>query len=248
MNRLLVKLEQDASEFRQKNGLSATEPIRLKSLLQKNIVLTACLPLSGTFSGMAIKVNKGESIKRFILINSNHTLGRQHFTICHELYHLYYQEDFESEKSVVGLYNKSDIEEYKADYFASYLLLPRGGIIQMIPEKELVKNKITLKTLLEIEHYYSCSRKALLHRLLDLGIIDKSVFDEYDIDKIKNALLHGYNSDLYSPANEGLVVGDYGSKAKELFDKGMISESSYFSLLEEIGVDLSNFDEQEDND
>lgn len=243
-----MELEQMSLDFRKINGLSLTEAIRLKSLLLKNNVLTVCLPLSSSFSGMAIKINKGAKTKRFILINSNHTLGRQHFTICHELYHLYYQERFESETSKVGFYNKKDGEEYRADIFASYFLLPTNGIIQMIPGNEMKKNKITLKTILEIEHYYSCSRVALLHRLLDLGFIDSKLFSEYNIDKIKNALLYGYNKALYCPANEGMVVGDYGSMARNLFDKGLVSESSYFTLLEEIGVDLSDFDNQKDHD
>lgn len=241
------RLEQFAADFRRKNGLNATEAIRLKSLLLKKNILTVFLPLKTDLSGMAVKTNGNNKAKYFILVNSNHTIGRQHFTICHELYHLYYQVNFTAEKSNAGKFDKKgDPEEYNADVFASYLLLPEDGMYQMIPEHEWGKNKITLSTILKIEQYYSCSRNALLNRLIKMGIIDSSKYQELNCNKIKNALLYGYNDDLYRPGNEGQVIGNYGDMAKELYDRSMISESAYFSLLEDIGIDLSDFDKMED--
>ncbi len=241
------RLEQFAAEFRRKNGLNATEAIRLKSLILKNNILTVFLPLKGDLSGMAVKTNGNNTAKYFILVNSNHTIGRQHFTICHELYHLYCQENFTAEKSNAGKFDKKgDPEEYNADVFASYLLLPEDGMYQMIPEHEWGKNKITLSTILKIEQYYSCSRSALLNRLIKMDIINLSKYQEFNCDKIKNALLYGYNDDLYKPGNEGQVIGNYGDMAKELYDRSMVSESAYFSLLEDIGIDLSDFDKKED--
>lgn len=249
MDSQFINLELLANDFRQQNGLNPTEAIRIKSLLQKLNILTVYLPLSNDFSGMAVKLVSSESTKRFLLINCNHTIGRQHFTICHELYHLYYQIDFKSEKSNAGTFNKSgNPEEYKADIFASFLLLPTNGVLQLIPEKERVKNKITLKTILAIEHYYSCSRNALLNRLYNMKLIDRGKIDENNKDIIKNATLYGYNTDLYQPGNEGMIIGDYGSLARELFDLGIISESSYFTLLEDIGIDLSQLDHLNTNE
>lgn len=249
MDKLYINLELQANRFRQDNGLSQTEAIRLKSVLHKNRILTAFLPLSPGFSGMAVKIDGGSDTKRFMLINSNMTLGRQHFTICHELYHLYFQENFTSERTGIISFNKSgDPEEYKADVFASYLLLPTHGLLQLIPDAERRKNKITLGTILSIEQYFSCSRSALLYRLWRMELLDKDRFDNFSVNKIKNALLHGYPMDLYQPGNEGDVISDYGTLARELYEKGIVSESSYFSLLEDIGVDLSDFDHQVDNE
>lgn len=249
MDNLDVNLELKANDFRQQNGLNPTEAIRLKSVLLKSKVLTVFLPLQADFSGMAVKSGGVNEVKRFMLINSNHTIGRQHFTICHELYHLYIQENFKSEKTGIISFEKvGDPEEFKANVFASYLLLPTNGVLQIIPEPERRKNKITLKTILSIEQYYSCSRNALLNRLLRMGLIDKNTLFYFSSDKIKNALLYGYTIDLYQPGNDGDVIGDYGTLARELFDKGMVSESSYFSLLEDLGIDLSDFDNQTDNE
>lgn len=241
------RLKQLAEDFRRRNGLTPTEAIRLKSLLLKKDILTVFLPFSGDLSGMAVKIESNDTTKHFMLVNSNHTLGRQHFTICHELYHLFYQENFVAEKSQAGKFDKKgDIEEYFADVFASHLLLPEDGLYSMIPENEWSRNRITLPTILKIEHYYSCSRQALLHRLSKMGILDMTKYEEFNRDKIRNAILHGFNEDLYKPGNEGQVIGNYGNMAKQLFDKGVVSESAYFSLLEDIGIDLSDFDEKTD--
>jgi len=249
MDNQLVNLELHASDFRQRNGLNLTEAIRIKSLLQKLNILSVYLPLGKDFSGMAVKLSSAENDKRFLLINCNHTVGRQHFTMCHELYHLYYQVDFKSEKSNAGTFNKSgDPEEYRADIFASFLLLPTNGVLQLIPESERAKNKITLKTILSIEHYYSCSRNALLNRLLNMKLIDREAFLVYNKDIIKQATLYGFNTDLYQPGNEGMVIGDYGSLARELFDLGIVSESSYFTLLEDLGIDLTQLDRLSTNE
>ena len=147
MNDLILE-KKKASEFRNMNGIGANDSIRLKSLLSKLNVLTIYKPLNTNFTGMAIKIKNGEDVKRFILVNSNKTLGNQHFTICHELYHLYVQEEFLSMMCNTGKYSRTDKEELNADLFASYLLLPESGIKVLIPDNELSKCKILLKTIL----------------------------------------------------------------------------------------------------
>ncbi len=249
MDNTELNLELKANQFRQQNGLNPNEVIRFKSILLKNNILSVFLPLSPDFSGMAVKINGEKAAKLFMLVNCNHTLGRQHFTICHELYHLSIQENFKSEKTGnISFDKQSDPEEYRANIFASFLLLPTNGIWQMIPENERKKNKITLKTILAIENYYSSSRNALLNRLLRMGLIDQALYGKYSVDKIKNALLYGYSTNLYEAGNKGLVIGNYGTIARELFDRGVVSESSYFSLLEDLGIDLSDFDNITDNE
>jgi Zn-dependent peptidase ImmA (M78 family) len=87
-------LQKAASDFRIRNGIGACEPIRMKSWLPKLGVLALFRSMSDNFSGMAIK----HGVHRFIVINSNHRVSKQHFTIAHELYHLFVQEEFISER------------------------------------------------------------------------------------------------------------------------------------------------------
>jgi Zn-dependent peptidase ImmA (M78 family) len=231
-NNIIVK---KAIEFRQENGLNNTEPILLKSILLSNNVLTLFKPLSGSFSGMAIK----SADKRFILVNSNHSIGKQHFTIAHELYHLFKQPDFKFRSCVTGRFDKTaDINEYHADLFAAELLLPEDGIYKQIPDEELTKDKIQLPTLIKLEQYFSSSRAALLYRLKSLGLISKIKYDEFSVDVKRQAINHGFDTRLYEKGNEGVVIGQYGQIAKELYDKDVISESFYMSLMMDIGKDI----------
>lgn len=237
MNQLV--LEKYATQFRTKLGYSTKESIHLKGLLLKLGVLAVFRPLEMDISGMAIKVGENN---RFMLINTARTLGHQHFTICHELYHLFIQESFESQICHVGLFNKKDKEEYNADIFAAKFLIPEEGILTMIPDLELTKSKVSLATVLNIEQYFSCSRRALLNRLLELKLIDKTQFDEYKVNVRSSAMKHGILTKLYEKDEQSEVIGDYGNLARKLYEKDRISESHYYGLLEDLGLDFSELE------
>ena len=53
-------------------------------------------------------------------------------------------------------------------------MLPEERILSLIPDKQLTKDKITIDTILKIEHYFRSSRSALLYRLKELNIIGKA--------------------------------------------------------------------------
>jgi Zn-dependent peptidase ImmA (M78 family) len=229
-------LQKAASNFRNQNGIAPCEPIRLRSWLSRLEVFTMFRPMSDGFCGMAHK----QDDHRFIIVNSRHALGKQHFTIAHELYHLFIQEDFTSMVCHTGSFNKKNKIEYEADWFAAYLLLPEECVLALIPEEELSKNKITLATIVKIEQYFACSRRALLIRLDSMDLITYSKYEEYASNVSFSARMLGYDDALYKPGNENLVIGDYGMKANKLLKSGKISESHFISLMQDIGVDIEN--------
>ena len=229
-----TEIKQEAFELRKSFGLSATEPIRIKSLILKERILTYFSPLDDDFSGMAIKAQSNN----FILINSLHSIGRQHFTICHELYHLFADPSFATHRCQAALFDKKNKSEYQADSFASHFLLPEPGILAMIPKEERKKDCITLATVIKIEQYYACSRKALANRLMFLKIISPEYRNELCINVKKSAQLHGYPISLYNAGNNGELWGDYGSLAKLLYDRDKISEGHYAALMKDIGIDI----------
>lgn len=238
------QLQKAASDFRIKNGIGACEPIRMKSWLPKLGVIAVFKEMTDKFSGMALKTGD----YRFIIINSEHRVSKQHFTIAHELYHLFIQEDFTYEFSNAGQFNKKNKIEYEADWFAAYLLMPEDCLLSLIPKNELAKNKITLATIVKIEQYFACSRMSLLIRLDGMNLIDFHKYDLYTRGVEQSALMFGYDNALYQKGNAGLVIGDYGAKAKKLFDDNKISESHYIDLMKDIWKDVENLtisDEQE---
>jgi len=235
----VIKIKE--SEFRISLGIGADEPINIKRLLQKLSTLTLYKKLSDDFSGMCLKSKE----KTFILVNSTQARGRQHFTIAHELYHLFIQKDFKVHKCNPGQRTK-DPQEKEADFFASIFLMPEMGVKKMIPEDELIKKNVSVSTVIKLEHYFAVSRSAMLNRLHGLNLISQAKYDELKtILVIKSAKEHGADISLYLPGNEGLIIGDYGDKAKRLFDNEKISEGHYLDLLSKIGIDLtSDYEDQ----
>ncbi|HEX9600276.1 MAG TPA: ImmA/IrrE family metallo-endopeptidase [Mariniflexile sp.] len=236
-------LEARANKFRRENGIANDVAVDFENLLRALDVLTVFKPLSGEFSGMALKTKNNS----FMLVNTNVSVGRQHFTIGHELYHLFIQNGFSFQMCNAGKFNKKDREEYNADIFSSYFLLPEAAIIKQIPEEELAwGEEISLGTVIKLEQYFGVSRTALLIRLEKIGLLRKD-YSDWLINITKSAVEFGYSDKLYRRSEDFRVVGNYGAKAKELFDEGKISESHYHSLMYDINIDVDNPDLIEDD-
>lgn len=235
-------LEARANKFRVDCGIDHDAAIDLTKLLESLNVITAFLPMSDKFSGMAFKTLN----EKFMLVNSNQQVGRQNFTIGHELYHLCIQEGFTFEVSKNSFFNKKEREEYNADVFSSCFLMPEAGIIRLIPEVELAWGaKITLATIIKLEQYFGVSRRAMLWRLDKVGLIKFDNYEGYLTGVKKSAIEYGYSTYLYTANGVNRVIGDYGVLTKNLFDKDKISETHYHNLMRNIFVDTDNIEEDE---
>lgn len=226
MKRLSI-LESDAlaDKFRTEAALNLMEPVNIKSVLRKLGITTMYRPLSENSDGISCKSNTG---KMFILVNSNSTRGRQHFTIAHELYHLFF--DSNPKPHICGGIARG--EEKNANLFAASLLLPRSGVISMLSVDEIKNKNINLATILRIEQYYGVSRSNLLYRLKDLSLISEEQLQKFLTIPVKeSAKAYGYDFSLYEPGNRNLLLGDFGEKARLLYEAGEISEGHYQELL-----------------
>ncbi len=214
-----------AQKFRSEHGLSMTEPISTKTVLRKLGILTMYRPLSEKSFGISAK---SESGRMFMMVNCNSTRGRQHFTIAHELYHLLYDDSPEPHMCggvAIGV-------EKDANLFASALLMPREGLLKMVSDEEVKRRKVKLATVLRMEQFFGVSRNTLLLRLKDIGLITEAYLNELKSVPVKeSAMQYGYNLSLYEAGNKGIVIGDFGEKARLLFESGRISEGHYYELL-----------------
>jgi len=227
-------IEKAAAQFREKWGYNSLTPIKIRSLLMDLEVLAVFKKMESTFSGMAVKLEN----KNFMLINSTHSIGRQHFTAFHEIYHLFVQKDFEEIKCWEEVGPKEKKDETNADFFAASVLLPKEGLLKIFPEEELKKDKISIRTILKIEQYFSCSHTALMVRLKQLDLISDKFDEGIKTDIRILAKQYGYSTTLYEPGNDNLVIGNYGVKAKKLFDDNIISRSHYIELMRDLGIDV----------
>lgn len=214
-----------AAKFRYQEDLSQSEPINAKMLVRKLNVTLVYRPLSENSFGISCR--SGE--KRFMLINSQSTRGRQHFTIAHELYHLYFDEHPVPHMCCGG---PASGEEKNANRFASALLMPREGILSCVSGEEITGHDVHIATVLRMEHFFGVSHSTLLIRLKDMGLITSARFSVLErIPVRETAREWGYDAALYEPGNEGVVIGDFGEKARRLFESGKISEGHYNELM-----------------
>ena len=232
MSRLnLDSAENLAVRMRQDLQISLSEPVNAKTVLRVLGIITLYRPLSDSLYGLSVK--SSDNRYRFMLVNSNTTRGRQHFTIAHELYHLYYDADPHPHFCQDGNLDES---ERAANMFARAFLMPKAGILKSIPAAELLSGNMSLTTILKPEALYGVSHMAMLIRLKELRLITNAVFDQYQsISVTKEAALRGLDTNLYKSGNEGMVLGDFGAKARELFEMDLVSEGHYVELLNKIG-------------
>jgi len=233
MRQNVNQIEYLATQFRRDHLIGQFDPINCKRLILSLNIFTLYRPMSEDFSGMCLR----NEDYRFMLINSNHQRGRQHFTIAHEIYHLFIQKDFTPHICNPGFPEQNDPIETTANIFAACLLMPKDSIFSQIPEKEKLEKSLSIATVLKLEQFFSVSHSSMLIRLLDLDCITKN--QKEDLSKLpikKKTIEYGFDQTLYEPGNTGLVLGDFGARTKDLFDNGKISESHYLELMHSIGL------------
>jgi Zn-dependent peptidase ImmA (M78 family) len=226
-----------ATEFRRRFDLGQADPIRIDSLLSKLDLLTVFAEMSENFSGMAARFgNEG-----FLLINCKFPKGRQIFTICHELYHLFVQEGFEFEV-ITDTRNggKKSEQEKLADAFAAELLMPEKGIQELLLKQNYLGKYIELEHVIKLEQYFQVSRQSMVYRLMNLDFIHKNENLElkYFSNVKESAENRGYEVSLYEPTKPKVISSDYFDKAQHLYKKEKIGLADYAQLLNDIGIDL----------
>ena len=222
----LTIIEHLAIKFRSMAGLGSDEPIHIKTLLLKLGIITKYRPLSDKTYGLSLKTHNDKF--KFILVNSNSRRGRQHFTIAHELYHLYF--DPNPQPHICNGMDR-DKSEMEANAFASILLMPQEGILKSISDEELKLQSLKLSTILKLEQLFSVSHEAMVNRLRALKLISEEQRQELlDISITEAAKAYGFDLSLYQKGNENLLLGDYGEKLRELYDRQIISEGHYREL------------------
>lgn len=237
MDRILI--HRRANEIRELLNVDDNSPIDLINLIKFNKNLTLIFyPFKEKISGICIKK------ANLIAINSTSTKGRQAFSLAHELYHYFYDENSSTISYLSD--NSDDKIEEAANLFASYLLMPDCAFSRLYNKiTSNGKEKIELKHILEMEQYFNVSRNALLVRLVQEGYLSVKDCEQYKTDIIKNALRYGYDISLYLPLDDKKQVtyGAYLKMALLLKEKGIISEGRYEQYLLEAFRDDIVFNE-----
>lgn len=226
-----LSLSTKALSLRKTLGEDAVSPVDIFALAYTIDKLTLVFyPMGKNLSGMCIK-NDDNPV---IAINSAMSLGRQRFSLAHELYHLYYDKSDESTVCAIkiGIGNKN---EKAADQFASYFLMPPLALSESITKMMEGKNtKLGITGIVKLEQYFGISRQALLYRLTEEKILTNREAEKFKNGVIRSAISLGFDDCLYRPLPKGKQYRTYGyyiQKAEELLEKDLVSTGKYEQLL-----------------
>ena len=203
-----IQLNADAVRFREKVGYSNREPIDIESVVLKMDNYTIVkLELPEKISGICIV--DGDS--KFIAINSLQTVGRQRYSIAHELYHLEIQKLPEGTVCLSNSYDSKSDMEREAELFASYLLMPYDGLEWYIEKYNIATWGV--KEVIGLSQFYKMSYLSVLRRLHMENKINTAEFEEMSKVSVRNeAKRHGYDVTLYCPLDEEaswITLGEY---------------------------------------
>lgn len=227
-----IELNSEAVNLRKQFDEDSSSPIDIFSLIHNNDDLTIVFyPMSSRLSGICIRDGKN----KIIGVNSNATYGRQRFTIAHELYHLFFHEDFKSIVCFTDLEMNKDSHEKEADMFASYFLAPYEALSYFIKNKlGKEKQELNIEDVVKIEQNFGISRQAMLWRLINDGYLNQTKADTMKTGVIHSARRLGYDDKLYTPTPEDkqyATFGKYIKLAEELKNKDAISHGKYEEIL-----------------
>ena len=219
-----IDISNKALDLRNRLGEDSFSPIDIFSLVQNLEDVTLIqYPLGKNISGYCKKY-KHTSV---IVINSSMTLGRQRFSLAHELYHVFY--DTEMTSFVCSNFNNKAPNEQKADLFASYLLMPQTALSRLN-----ISNPVKIGDIVRLEQFYHVSRMAVLYRLLNENIINNNELESFSKNVRRSAKLLGYDDALYKPSPESeqyYVYGKYIVSAEKLLADNKISNGKYEEYL-----------------
>lgn len=226
-----MELSNKVSIIRKELGEDDSSPIDIFTLAQTIERLTLVFyPLGKNISGACFK-NQCSSI---IVINSDMSLGRQRYSLAHELYHLFFDEKMSSTicSSRIG----GDTEnERKADQFASYFLMPSLALYENIRKcKQRSQGRLTLSEIIRLEQYFGVSHQAMLIRLQEENELSAAEAASMQMGIIALATRMGFDTALYKPSQENKrmrVFGHYIYQADKLLQEEIISNAKYEELL-----------------
>ena len=239
-----IRCSRQAEKLRARFGKSNLEPVDPFALAAMVPRLTIVLyPLGNSLSGLCVRDDRYS----LIAVNSRHTLGRQNFTLAHEMHHLFFDTDMRSIICPAG--ETKDPLEQTADFFASRFLLPEAALDSwlrtLVPEAFSgnmlaapsfvnLDDAAVLHILLETERRFGISRRASLVRFVEAGALEAERSDQFKDQVKRNARKNGYPLALYEPrrgSDMKRVSGDYIELIGLLLGESKISEALAAQLL-----------------
>lgn len=219
-------------QLRTQLGEDANSPIDIFTLAQNVEHLTIVYyPMGENLSGVCLKGASGSNV---IAMNSLMTVGRQRFSLAHEFYHLYFDNNMTAIcAKKIGVGQKTEKE---ADLFASYFLMPAASLktrAETLRTKS--KNNLSIQDVVRLGQYFQVSHQAVVIRLKQDRLLNTDAADTMMRKSVRRlAESMGYSTELYRPLpveKQYMTYGSYIDQAEQVFQRGLVSEGKYEELL-----------------
>lgn len=178
-----------------------------------------------------------------IFVNGDHSLGRQYYSAWHECYHAYTGE----ESSISFQSVKNDPIEFKAEYFASLVLMPVNEVRKYIINSGINLNYLSHIQLIRMQYYFGVSYSAMLRRLIELYPVHKpKLGTHYNLgsvskhESLRSKTIEACGDTRLIMPTKGLYISEsFFEDLKFNVKENRISESkahSVISLIESVGT------------
>lgn len=176
-----------------------------------------------------------------IYINSRQNLGRQYLSCWHECYHIH-----TGEGNGIS-YTESAMEdpvEYKANAFASIILMPDNLVKKYIETRNLSLAYLKYEDIIQMQNFFNVGYSAMLTRIIQLyPQHKKDLQNRYAIARNtekqkklleKKTLEVNGNLQLINATNDIYIPNSFYENIKFNLDKKRISKEKAFELLKAI--------------
>lgn len=242
-NLLEQKAKIRANEIREKLGFYKEPVTNIFNLIESLDILLTKKSLDNSDISAYFLHYKDDYL---FFINSSHTLGRQHFSAAHELYHYYF--DKELNGTICDTFkfkNQRNESETLADYFAVHFLMPEDGIFKffnIVGDQEITVNKI-----IKAQNYFKVSFKAMLVRLKVLGLIDEKQYDGLSNIHLTSTFVKlGYSRELIKPTNDTYIPQNYLEVLSDNYEEEKITKNAYKEYLADAGLSIKDLETEEE--
>ncbi|HAL09590.1 MAG TPA: hypothetical protein DCO67_06430 [Staphylococcus sp.] len=171
----------------------------------------------------------------FIFVNTAHSLGRQNFSLWHEVYHHYMKH-----QNGISDFTSNIIVEREAEIFAGIVLLPDQEIIKWSEKYDIKKPQ----TIARMSEYYQMSFNAIVIRGIQLGRIDFATY--YQLKKLSTIEYHqelqfiykenNLNTSVIEPTHDIKVSPNIMDILVNNYKKNLTTSDKINEIINEIGV------------
>lgn len=172
----------------------------------------------------------------FIFVNTNHSKGRQQFSLWHEVYHHYM-----NHQNGISDFNHKSLEEREAEIFAGIVLLPNAEIQKwMAAYDDIMRPDVIAR----MSVHYQISFGAAMIRAMQLNPIPRDTYQQLSalsrIDhKAQLYAIYTDNdlpTDILEPTNDIQISPNIMTVLEHNYNEGLVSGAKINEIIDKIEV------------